>query len=294
MIIVRLFGGLGNQMFQYALGRRLSYINDCPLKFDTQWYMINQEKTDRRYLLSSFNIAGEIAAKEEIDAFLEKWNRFYCIFNKLFKNRGRCSDVHIVKERHYRFDLEILNIKGNVYLDGYWQSERYFDEIRDLILQDFMAKEALTGKNSHLAENILNSDSISMHIRRGDYISDERSNKYHGVCDLGYYERASSKIAQHVANPVFYVFSDEVPWARDNLSIDFPLVFVDHNLPGKESEDIRLMAMCRHNIIANSSFSWWGAWLNRNPEKMVIAPQRWFTDNKIDTRDLIPNSWIRL
>ena len=133
-----------------------------------------------------------------------------------------------------------------------------------------------------------------MHIRRGDYVSNPTTNKLHGTCSLEYYHNAVDIIAAKVSNPHFFIFSDDHEWARNNFKIDYPLTFVAHNNAGKNYEDMRLMSLCKHHIIANSSFSWWGAWLGSNPKKIVCAPRGWFKDKSLNTNDIIPSDWSRI
>ena len=145
-----------------------------------------------------------------------------------------------------------------------------------------------------MAEQISSSTPVSIHIRRGDYVNDSHTNSVHGTCGLDYYQNAMKLISGRVDKPTFFCFSDDIEWAKNKLHAQYPIIYVDHNGLDNASEDMRLMSQCKHNIIANSSFSWWGAWLNSNPDKIVIAPTKWFQKEDYDTRDLIPAGWIRL
>lgn len=148
--------------------------------------------------------------------------------------------------------------------------------------------------NEQVAQNILSVNAVSLHVRRGDYVSNLTINQFHGTCSLEYYNQAIAQIAKKVETPHFFVFSDDPEWVKSNLKIDYSITIVDHNNADKNYEDIRLMSLCKHHIIANSSFSWWGAWLCRNPNKIVIAPLKWFNDKSINTTDLIPDGWIKI
>lgn len=201
---------------------------------------------------------------------------------------------NVYSEKHFHFDPEVLTVPDNVYLQGYWQSEKYFKEIGDIIRQEFSVGSSLTGKNQELAELITSTNSVSVHVRRGDYVADPNMMAMHEICDAEYYTRCVEKIRSTVKAPHFFVFSDESAWVGANMRFPFPTTVVDHNAPDRGYEDMRLMSLCRHNILANSSFSWWGAWLNTNPSKVVIAPQEWFKDTSKDTKDLIPDGWIRI
>ena len=136
--------------------------------------------------------------------------------------------------------------------------------------------------------------SVSVHVRRGDYVNDPKTNAYHGTCSLDYYKKAVEIIRNKVKDPVFFIFSDDAEWVKKNFNIDEQQVLVSEPEKLSLTEELKLMASCRHSVVANSSFSWWGAWLNNNNEKMVIAPQKWFADPLIDTSDLIPSAWIRI
>jgi hypothetical protein len=291
MIIVKLMGGLGNQMFQYAAGRRLALNHNTILKLDLSFLLNRTPRenfTYRSYELGIFNIQAELASPSEINRFVPTGkNMLNYLKRKLKLNK-------LVKESHFHFDEGGLSSPDNSYLDGYWQSEKYFKEIEDIIRSDFTLKAKATNLNQELAKEIGSYNSVSLHIRRGDYVSNPETNNFHGSCSLGYYEKAIKKIADCIVEPHLFIFSDDPDWAKDNLIFEYPIKFVAHNGSEKSYEDLRLMSLCKHNIIANSSFSWWGAWLNRNPEKIVIAPEKWFNDSSINTDDLIPDSWLRI
>lgn len=283
MIITKLIGGLGNQMFQYAVGRSLAYANNTELKLDISGYNNQKGITPRSYMLNIFNIQSNYANEKEIHKF-----RGNNIFLRILKISS------YIKEKQFYFDPKILIVKDNSYLDGYWHSEKYFKEIEQIIRKEFTLKDKPDVTNRKMISYINNCDSVSIHIRRGDYVFDKKTNKFHGICSLGYYLKAVALVAKKVKNPQFFIFSDDPIWTKQNLHLKFPCVYVDHNVGRKDYEDMRLMSKCKHNIIANSSFSWWGAWLNNNLDKIVVAPKQWFHDKSINTRDLIPESWIRI
>jgi len=185
-------------------------------------------------------------------------------------------------------------LPDNIYLEGYWQSEKYFKHIESIIRNDFTYINETDSDNLKILNRIKGSESIAIHFRRGDYINNRKTNEVHGICSMEYYNSAVDYIAQKVSSPYFFIYSDDIEWVKRNLSIKYNKMFVDINTPEKASNDLRLISNCKHQIIANSSFSWWGAWLNQNPEKIVIAPKKWFMDEKRNTSDLIPEKWIRL
>jgi hypothetical protein len=276
-------GGLGNQMFQYALGRCLADINNCALKLDVSFFETNEL---RKYELRSFNIVESIASKREIEKLSKSRNPFKALLKK--------KPAAYITEKHYHFDSEILNLPDNVYLEGYWQSEKYFDRIKPKIMREFAIKLPPRGLNERLHEQISGANSVGVHVRRRDYVSDPAASSAHGICSPDYYRAAVSYIRDAVKDPVFFVFSDDMELVKPELSSTGKFLFVDHNSVENGFEDLRLMSHCRHQIIANSSFSWWGAWLNPNPEKIVIAPHKWFNEYAGDTKDLYPPGWIKI
>lgn len=291
MVIVRIISGLGNQMFQYAAGRRLAIKLGVELKLDISSY--SKFYKLRSYNLGMFNIGENFATPEEVRQLTNiSTNLFARILCRIFRKQQKPSASYY-KEKHFHFDREVLRVSDGVYLDGYWQSEKYFYDIAGIIRQDFSAIPAREGRNRKLEELIASSESVSIHIRRGDYVSDPRTNQMFVNCDVDYYSRCVDYVKQRLGNPHFFVFSDDQQWARRNLKLPDPMVFVDHNGPDKSYQDLRLMSRCKHNIIANSSFSWWGAWLNNYEDKIVVAPSRWFRID-LNESDLIPGSWVKL
>jgi hypothetical protein len=181
-----------------------------------------------------------------------------------------------------------------VYLEGYWQSPKYFFDIKNIIGYEFTVKTGPDQVNKELMEKISQVEAVSVHVRRGDYVSNPATGNYHGVCSLDYYRTAVATITGRVRQPHFFIFSDDPAWAEKNLSVIGPKTVIERNGPERGHEDMRLMSLCRHHIIANSSFSWWGAWLCEKTDKIVISPKRWFKKEDIDTKDLVPESWIRI
>jgi hypothetical protein len=285
MIITRITGGLGNQMFQYAVARRLSYILGSNLKLDISNY---QKDTLRNFNLDLLNIKCQIANKKEIKLLNPSQEG---LLSKLKRQIFNPSSLRHIREKHFHFDPSVLTLSDGVYLNGYWQSEKYFADIKNIIRNDFMPKNFSEGNSTQLIQKIKSKTSVCIHIRRGDYNTDPKTFQDHGLCSLDYYQKGISHIAQKIEEPTFFVFSDDISWAKDNLKINYPVVFVDHNTIDNAHEDLRLMSHCKHHIIANSSFSWWGAWLCQNQDKIVIAPLQWFNSAEHDTKDLIPQSW---
>jgi hypothetical protein len=291
MIITRLNGGLGNQMFQYSLGRNLSLKCHSDLYFDISLLEKNPPNiTPRNYELNIFNIKAYIASSDLLKRvpFLRK--DAVCLgIRKRFTGE---PVFQYVKEKDPNFHDEILSLSDNVYLDGYWQSEKYFSEIVDIIRKEFSFVNPPSAINQELLEKIVGCNSVSVHIRRGDYVSNPKNMEIHGVLEIDYYMQALKLIRKNVKDLHVFVFSDDLSWVRNNLKTDFPLHFIGHNGAEKDYEDLRLMSNCKHHIIANSSFSWWGAWLCKNSDKIIYAPKKWFKTPDFDARNLIPDSWF--
>jgi len=284
MIVVKLKGGLGNQMFQYALGRNLSLRNKTELKFDLT--ELEQDKL-RYYELDIFNVSATVASKSEI-MLIRKNSKG--IISKILGILGQ--HYLCIEQKDLYFDASINKKKGDIYLEGYWQCENYFKDIRDIIINDFTIKSDSNKKNKSMLKKIEKSNSVCIHVRRGDYVYNKKTNKFHGVCSAEYYNNAVKIIQKKAKNPEFFIFSDDLQWTKANLIFKHPTIYVDINNTEKGYEDLRLMSNCKHFIIANSSFSWWSAWLSNNPEKIICAPQKWFVSE--EEGDIIPKSWIRV
>jgi len=297
MIISRLIGGLGNQMFQYAAACRLASRHRTNQKLDLTFFKnIQQGTTTRRFELDKLNISAKIASKREIAEMKgEIKSKFHCSsLLHLKKLQKQAISPMVFTEQFTYFNEEVLSLSDNVYLDGYWQSEKYFTDIENIIRMEFTVKRKPDSINMQKSQEIIKVNSVSLHIRRGDYVTDLETNQHHGTCSLAYYENAVNILADLTKDPHFFVFSDDPVWAKTNFKTDYPVTFIDHNSADKCYEDMRLMCLCRHHIIANSSFSWWGAWLSNNPDKIVIAPSRWFVDPERSTVDLLPHTWIKI
>ena len=289
MILVKIIGGLGNQLFQYSMGRNLALKRNAELKLDISGFDAYQL---RSYCLDRFNIVECIASPDEIKYF-KKFEKKPGKINYL-RNKFYADPDKYFTQRQFHFDPEVLNLPDNCYLDGYWQTEKYFKDIEDIIRKEITIKTSLEGKNLEVAQRIGTSNSVCIHVRRGDYVSDPRTNAWHGTCDPLYYTQAMEIIASRVSKPQIFVFSDEIAWVKENITFPYPTEYVDHNDDSKNYEDLRLMSTCKHFIIANSSFSWWGAWLATHQHKIVIGPQKWFAGPKRNLSDLLPENWIRL
>lgn len=291
MIVVKLIGGLGNQMFQYAVARHLAEKRKATLKLDILEF---ENYKLHKYSLGHFNIRERLASAEEI-AFLTRppGGVVKRKVRRILRMPELLASTHIREKKDFHFEPGILSLPDGVYLDGHWQSEKYFSDIRSIILEEFTVKHPQRGRDEQLAALMTSCDSVSIHIRRGDYVSDPKTNKLIGTCSLNYYHRCVDRLSRFVKTPHFFIFSDDPKWVRENLKLS-PATFVDHNDAETNYEDLRLMSQCKHNIIANSSFSWWGAWLNPRKDKLIFAPKRWFADDGFDTTDVIPDGWEQM
>ena len=283
--VTALTGGLGNQMFQYAVGRALSARHSAPLLLDIRG-LANDPL--RRYALPSFRISAALATDADMPRELGRIGR------RLHRLPRWLTGNRRFVEQGFPFDPAIAALKPPVHLAGNWQSEKYFADQAELIRADFQLLEPLTPDREAIASEIADRAVVSVHVRRGDYANNPATNAYHGTCEPDWYAKAQQLIEQQVSSPAYVVFSDDPDWARTNLPFLAGALFVDPSTDGRDEQDMHLMARCHHHIIANSSFSWWGAWLNPRPDKVVIGPRQWFRSPKHDTRDLLPQDWIRL
>ncbi|MCE7055271.1 alpha-1,2-fucosyltransferase [Algoriphagus sp. AGSA1] len=224
--------------------------------------------------------------------FIQKFNIGKWLRKRLKSNKL----LTLVHDPETGYHPELLqDAIGNVLLLGYWQSFKYFEKIKCELVEEFKLKEVPRDReNQSLNELIPKCESIAIHIRRGDYVSEEYFLKNFGTCSLDYYQNAIALIAERVQSPQFFIFTDDPVWVRDRLKIDYPHTFITHNLGKSDYEDFRLMSVCKHFIVANSSFSWWAAWIGNYLDKIVIAPTPWFVKDSLPQEDRIPNEWIKL
>jgi hypothetical protein len=292
MIIVRLKGGMGNQMFQYAAGRALSLKYNVPLKLDLSFLLDRTPRPDftfRDYSLAIFNISAGIAGPEEIPFLFRPHFR-----GKLRIIFGRLAGLlcrHKGKEKSFRFDPLILQAGPKAYLDGYFQSPKYFAGIENTIRNDFTFIKAPGENIQSLKKEIEGKKSLCIHIRRGDFVG----NPHHGSPDQSYYLAGIDYVKKNAGIEKIYVFSDDMEWCKKNLQFEFPAMFVGDEYAGeKASGHLLLMSSCRNFVISNSTFSWWAAWLRNSPDKIVVAPKKWFKNDSPDASDLMPPQWIRI
>ncbi|KHJ39622.1 glycosyl transferase family 11 [Pedobacter glucosidilyticus] len=282
MIVVKIMGGIGNQLFQYAVGRQLALKNQTELKLDLSSF---DNLNHRPFRLNIFDISIIKAKKEDIPYVIRTPTPYKL---KLIVNLLSVSKLKLYREKHFNFDPEVLDLTNNFYLYGYWQCEKYFSSIKDIIIKDLKFNKEINSNLKKLSGLIQNSDSISLHVRRGDYVG----NEHHNVLSIEYYIKAIDIITLNLENPIIFIFSDDIEWCTNNLKINFPHYFISGN---EDWEDLKLMTLCNHNILANSSFSWWGAYLGTYKNKKVIGPKKWLTDkNGYITSDILPEKWLKI
>ncbi|MDD3859055.1 MAG: alpha-1,2-fucosyltransferase [Bacteroidales bacterium] len=293
MIIVDIQGGLGNQLFNYAIGRKISIVKNIKLKLDTSRY----NNYFRPYQLDKFKINAEIANEKEISRTRDG-NGIKGINKIVFKLRRRILPYYLkpyVIDKKCYYDFRVLKCWDNSYLAGLWQTEKYFQDIRDLLLKEITVKEDLDAFNLDIIKKMQSVNSVSVHIRRGDYITCEKDANNIGSVSNEYYENAINYFLEKYNDIVFFVFSDEIAWVKDNMNLPENTIFLNHNqINNKDYLDMILFSKCKFHIIANSTFSWWGAWLCTNPDKEVIAPKIWWKSESYNDIDVVPESWIRM
>lgn len=300
MIIVKITGGLGNQMFQYVLGRSLSIKQKCDLKLDLSWYREYDKIVDtndpnkatkRDYLLKYFNISGQILPSWYLsmikkNSLLRKYHPKVAriIPNKLF-------DYNVLIENNFSW----TNIKNqtNYFAIGYWQQSLYFEKHKDVINQDFRLINPMTFVNRQYLDQISSTNSVAIHIRRGDLISKPSGAELQPTCTLEYFYSGITIILNKVKDLSLFIFSDDMEWCKNHFKNKHPIIFVDSI--GNDHEHFYLMSQCKYQVIANSTYSWWAAWLNHYPDKIIVAPKNWYHDAQLNESAMfIPNNWIRI
>lgn len=293
MIIVKLMGGLGNQMFQYAAGKALAEHHSTGLKLDVDFLLDRTPRPGfvfRDYDLDVFALEADLASKRQTERY--NWRPTTRVGRYVRAFGGWFGQYRKYYERGFHFNEDFFRLPRNAYLDGYWQSPKYFADIKHLIRIDFSFKDAILERSQLLKLAILSNNSVCINVRRTDFLG----SSFHGVCDMEYYAPAIEEVASKVSHPHFFVFSDDPVWCLENFRLSYPVTFVGHEHAGnKFSNYLQLMSLCKHYIIPNSSFAWWAVWFNREyqHDRIVIAPRRWFRDPTWDTKDLIPAEWLR-
>ena len=307
-VTVHLAGGLGNQLFQYAFGRRLSMMNGAALILDASDYRPHStpdyEKGVRVCELSNFAVSGTIIEARTPTARSSRAERRPWLMRKILKWWGilrlvpgrlrpyyERPEIVEPEENHFRFDPKVYgrSVRGPVSVRGFWQSERYFSDIEDVIRRELVVHRELSGKNLETANAIRNSVSVCVHVRHGDNAGPIAERL--GVLPAAYYAVAMGALNQELRGAHFFVFSDDISWARQVLPAHLKTTYVDHNRGDRSHEDLRLMVFGKHHVIANSTFGWWGAWLGKKDGQIVYAPRRYYQNIDRPNPDLYPPAW---
>jgi hypothetical protein len=295
MIVVKLSGGLGNQLFQYAAGRRMAVVNDVELKLDLSYY---EAVPERSYKLNKFQVTASIASAKDVKRFYPKHSFLTRIFGSR-KSIAKGFDDRIITERLFEVNPQLFAPVKEAFLDGYWGDEIYFRDIEELIRKEFELKKPFPDGYDEWSKAVQSVNSVSVHVRRADYLLPEHQRIF-GLLDDNYYIKAIEHICGLIERPTFYVFSDEIETVKDMRCFqNLDVRFMEDERVNQDYLEFALMRQCKHNIVANSTFSWWAAWLNRNPEKVVVVPKRWYNDPKLQSAYGVSilrtnQNWIKL
>lgn len=286
-------GGLGNQMFQYAIARSLSIHYGVDFRLDCSWFKnqhlgVTPRTLDLQFLRINQNLIHDqlpSLPKRKLLLSLQT----YLPIGPIIKKQANA----------FSFDAELFNLKKmgskDLYLFGYWQSYKYFDEIRSELQNEFQASTDYPAPYAAYLKLIQTSESVMIHIRRGDYVNSPSAAQFHGALSLDYYLSAIKEFSARNKDIHFFVFSDDLLWAKSALPKDLQITFIETSLTETSSvHELQLMTECKHHIIANSSFSWWGAWLKKDPAGSVFTPNRWVANENLDLHNLLPKNWIKL
>jgi hypothetical protein len=279
-VITRLAGRLGNHLFQYAAALGLADRLDRDVLIDCSVI------PDSFYKFDAFEIDAAFARPDQVPANIKR--------SRLLSRIGWSSTIDHRYQKRSRIDDFFKNSDAPIFLDGFWQSEHYFQHCAALVREKLRFRNPPEGRNSEFLQQIQSTSSVSVHVRRGDYVSSAAAAKRYYVCPTDYFETAFRSIqAQINTQLMVFLFSDDPDWAKSNLKFDVPVVAVVGNNGDTAHEDLRLMAHCKHHVISNSSFSWWGAWLMEQPDSITVAPPRWFIDPRMDESRIVPSRWQR-
>lgn len=292
MIHIRLKGGLGNQMFQYAFAIGQAARLGTGLKVDCSALLDRARGKDfvyRDYDLDIFKLEPEFVISPEK---LRKIYRFKSSMLSRYTKKFAQKGLKLEKEKHFHVDKSLLSSpKDQVVYDGWWQSETYFENVSEELSEAFSFKEGILPVSQALFEQLSQTNSVCLNVRRTDFLTTPALN----ATNLDYFMRAARKMAELVDRPHFYVFSDDIAWCKENIRLEQPVKVIGHEHKGwKFGNYLQLMSACKNFIIPNSSFAWWAVWLNKHENKQVIAPKNWFNEGDYDTRDLVPQWWLRL
>lgn len=277
MVIIRVKSGMGNQLFQYALYKKFETLGK-EVYIDLGYY--EGKRLNGHYALDTLGLFPKVADKAMVESLAGKEN----LWGKVIRRAGLKQTY--IRDYTLLYRPDILDM-DNVYLNGYWQSEKYFEDIRDILLSEITFPTDKAGRNEELYQKIRNTESVCVTIRRGDYLTNSKHKKDYYVCDENYFDEGMRKIKEDVGSPTFFAFSDDIEWVKDNIRFPGEVFYERGDDPIYEK--MRLMSACRHFLISNSSFSWWVQYLSKNPDKIVYAPRQWYADGR--QADIYQDNW---
>lgn len=282
--IVKFLGGLGNQMFQYAFFLSLE---KCYGKVKADLTGFGEYRLHHGFELAKvFGVAMEQATPFELRIYTSQQRDWLTRkLRRIYGTKGAEYD----EQEEFAFDTGIYEDASPRHFWGYWQHHQYVQLVEDKLRKAFVFKEPLDKRNEDCVQTLAAHETVAVHVRRGDYLNHPSLG---GICDLSYYQQGLQILEEKLDNPLYVFFSNDMTWCKDNLNVK-NAVYVDWNKGEQSYRDMQLMGCCNHYIIANSSFSWWGAWLNPNPNKLVVSPKKWVND-EADPAALIHPQWIRL
>jgi hypothetical protein len=286
--IIHLSGGLGNQLFQYALGRRLQLEQRARVRYDLTMYKV---KTDRDLTICKYRTkVPEVSGMDQTTMRLS-FGRTLGRFASLLKPLKSQLFWQVLEDKRKGFDQEIVNLTGRWYLRGWWHAPAYFESLRPLLLEEFQPVEKLAEADHEVFKRIHDVNAVCLHVRRGDYVNHPVYSKQLKVQSADHYNTCLQEMIERVEKPHVFVFSDDAEWTRENIRGNAPITFMDKNKGSSDYIDLHLMSQCRHFITANSTFSWWAAWLAKNEEKIVMVPPVWGFDGAGPPPEMIPTEW---
>lgn len=270
-------------MFQYAFAKAYEVTNSKKVEADISFL---QDRTERaNFTLRDFELSIFTTSLPFVSGSAARFNRI--IPKAIFRAKRLLRPQYYIIETGYAYSPDYMANKKAIYAEGYFQSEKYFAHISDVIRKEFTFRGPIDSRNQRIADKMRSENSVSLHVRRGDYLSIGAN-----VCGPEYYEKAIKIIEGKYPNPSLFVFSDDIKWVIENIRSSNRIQYIDHN-QGKDSfKDMFLMSQCKHNVIANSSFSWWGSWLNQNSDKITVAPLNWYSENNSPRNDIYGKDWI--
>lgn len=291
MIIVRIWEGLGNQLFQYAYAKSVELRRGEMVYLD--WNHCNNRILDERLTMRECQLKNFRITLKNYDN-VEKYYFFLDGSNVVHKSIKYLAEQGVYPYKYYEekdvsYKPELLNLKGNYYVQGWFQNALYFSDYEDVIRKEILPKKKIK-LDKELRGILEKQNTVAVHIRRGDY------KKLNNTLELGYYEQAVKEFNNRIEKPYFCIFSDELEWVKRNIKLDGKCFYVNEDRRLTDYEELMVMSRCRHNIIANSTYSWWGAWLNNNKDKIVVGPKNWFLDHRVINCgiNIMPEDWIRL